>query len=543
MRALGKPIRALSGLCRFMAQVIAENRWSNPEKQFVSHCKKTWARHGSISQEKEILVEVTSMSTSVIALSYLANVLAFVYGAAVKGYTFGDSNPRAGMLHRKLRVIYGSFNVREFLYRRLSDRQQKEAREIFQDVLSRFRSKKDVEDLMLEGLWIGDLLYDSHCLQYMLPTVEIDDERFRGSLEDAVRSYVYWRDYFQDHDVQSVIVTHTVYVHSGVIARLAIKKGIPVYQINATHLYFLSKKNLWAYNDFFYYPEGFQELPQKVQKEALKIAKERLDLRFSGRTGVDMHYSTKSAYGRKNSERVLRESDKTKILVATHCFFDNPHPYGINLFPDFYEWLYFLGEVSKKTDYDWYIKTHPDFLPGNIPIIEEFIRRYPRFSLVPSNTSHLQLIEEGIQYGLTVYGTIGFEYAALKIPVINASLCNPHIRYNFNIHPRSIEEYERILTTLESQRLEIDINEVYEYYYMAFINRNTNNWLFRDYEGVIKENGGYLNQFGPLSYSIFLRDFDSSRHTRIIESLEGFISSKEYRFRDIEGNMKLGSVR
>jgi hypothetical protein len=243
-----------------------------------------------------------------------------------------------------------------------------------------------------------------------------------------------------------------------------------------------------------------------------------------------MHYSKKSAYGQIRNDRILKENTRIKILVATHCFFDSPHPYGVNLFPDFYEWLYFLGDISELTDYDWYIKTHPDFLPGNIPIIEEFISKHSKFNLIPSETSHLQLKEEGINFGMTVYGTIGFEYAALGITVVNASLCNPHIRYNFNIHPRTIDEYRNILLNLPEQKLDIDIDEVYEYYFMAFIH-NVNNWLFQDYDGFLREIGGYHAQFGPISYSIFMREFSNNRHLQILSCLRRFLESREYNFR------------
>ena len=146
-----------------------------------------------------------------------------------------------------------------------------------------------------------------------------------------------------------------------------------------------------------------------------------------------------------------------------HCFFDAPHPFGINFFPDFYEWVIFLGRISEKTDYDWYIKTHPYFLPENDEVLEEIVRKYPKFTLLPKETSHLQIIEDGIDFVLTVYGTIGSEYAALGIPAINASMCNQHIAYNFNIHPKTIQEYEDILMNLTDQKLDIDINKVYEY--------------------------------------------------------------------------------
>ena len=82
-----------------------------------------------------------------------------------------------------------------------------------------------------------------------------------------------------------------------------------------------------------------------------------------------MRYSSKSAYGEHKDERLLKESSRIKVFIALHCFFDSPHSYGCNLFPDFYEWLDFLGKISLETDYDWYMKTHPDYLPGNIPII------------------------------------------------------------------------------------------------------------------------------------------------------------------------------
>ena len=97
------------------------------------------------------------------------------------------------------------------------------------------------------------------------------------------------------------------------------------------------------------------------------------------------------------------------------------------------------------------------------------------------------------------------------------------------IHPQTIEEYEEILMDLPNQELAIDINEVYEYYYMAFIN-STNDWLFKDYKVFIKEIGGYSRQCTPISYEFFMRDFSQQRHEHIIHDLERFVLSKSYRF-------------
>lgn len=514
----------------FAVRQIRENRLDERELAFMQHNRKIWGSHLRNPASGEVLIETTSMASSIIAFSYLANVLAEKHDARIVAYLLGYGGLRSKVANRQLTRLYRSFNVRDFISCRLSPRQQGDVERLLQDIRPLLRTKRDLENLCVEDLWIGDLLYDSHCMDYQVPTIDLNDARFAESLRNALSSYVFWRDYFDVHPVRSVIVSHTVYIQSGVITRLAIRKEIPVYQINATHLHYLTQKNLWAYDEFFYYPEQYRELSPDEREKGLAEARERLQKRFAGEVGVDMHYSSKSAYGRIGKKKVLRDSSRIKILVATHCFFDNPHPYGVNLFPDFYEWLHFLGEISKQTDYDWYIKTHPDFLPGNIPIIEEFIRKYPKFSMIPSDTSHLQLKEEGIDFGLTVYGTIGFEYAALGIPVINASLCNPRIRYNFNIHPRSIDEYRNILLNLSAQKLDIDINEVYEYYFMAFVH-NVNDWLFRDYDGFIRRIGGYYKQYAPVSYQAFRDEFSEERHRQILSTLDRFVDTGEYNLR------------
>lgn len=513
-----------------LAEELIKNHLDERERSFIKHNRNVWRNFLPKQDSGVILLESNNMSSSIIAYSYLANLLAKMHKSRIVAYLAGCRNLETRISKRNINKIYSSFNSRDFIYCNLSSSQLKDAVELLRKIIPVLKSKKDVEDLQVEGVCIGDLLYDSHCMRYKVPTISLEDPRFQDSLRDAFGSYVFWRDYLNMHSVRSVIVSHTVYVQSGVLTRLAIQKGIPVYQINATHLHCMTEKDIGAYREFFYYPEQFRELPEEERRRGLQSAKERLQKRFSGEVGVDMYYSKKSAYGRNRNVRVLKESLRIKILVATHCFFDSPHPYGFNLFPDFYEWLHFLGEISTLTDYDWYIKTHPDFLPGNIPIIQEFIKKYSKFNLIPSDTSHLQLKEEGINFGLTVYGTIGFEYAALGIPVINASLCNPHIRYHFNTHPRTIDEYRIILLNLQDQKLDIDIEEVYEYYFMAFIN-NTKNWLFPDYEGFISKIGGYSNQFGSVIYKEFVDNFNEQKHRQILSLLERYVKSGEYNLR------------
>jgi hypothetical protein len=496
------------------------------EASFIRHNKKIWPNFIPDRGDGEILVESYYVAASIIAFSYFANALAKKYSARIKVYSKKPTSLEAKIYKWNNDKKYKSFNAVPFCCDP-SKPQLLEVENLFGKIYPRLKTKKDVEDLKVEGIWIGDLLYDSHLMRHRVPTVEIQDKRFRNSLREALGYYIYWRDYFDSHNVKAVIASHCVYARS-IILRIAVQRGIPAYQVNALSLYRLTPQRLWAYNNFLSYPEWFKSLSPQEQQIGLKLAKERIERRFTGEVGVDMTYSTKSAFVRNSNKRVIQESPRIKVLIATHCFFDAPHPYGVHLFPDLHEWLTFLGKISERTDYDWYVKTHPDFLPGNTEALENVICNYPKITLLPKETSHLQIVEEGIDFVLTVYGTVGFEYAALGVTVINASLCNPHIGYNFNIHPKTIEEYENILLNLKGQKLDIDINEVYEYYYMNCIYDKGANWLVDDF---INRIGGVTKQGEPTSYRVFFDDFSMQKHENILQTLRNFIESEDFCFR------------
>lgn len=490
-------------------------------KKFIIHNQTMWKDYAMNESEAEVLFEFTTMQTSIISYSYFANVLARKYNAKVKAYAIGEG----GTVPRLLKKIYASFNADVFSYS-LNQNQMLELEKLYRKVYSEIQSKNDVLNLTISDVWIGDLLYDWHLRTHKVPTVVVKDPILKESLKEILYQYIYWRDYFCKHNVKAINVTHCG-SSMAIPMRIAIQHGIPAYQCNIHGCSYLTSDRLWAYN-YKDYPKEFIKLPEEERTKGLQIAKERIELRFSGEVGVDMQYSTKSAYTNYRSDRVLSNNNKTKILIATHCFFDLPHSLGVMLFPDTYEWLIFLGKISEKTDYDWYIKTHPDFIPGNIPIIEKLITKYPKIKLIPAETSHHQIIEEGIDFALTVQGTIGWEYAALGKIVVNASLVNPHIAYNFNIHPKNIDEYERILMHLPGQKLDIDINEVHEYYYMKMRLENMANWLFHDYDSLLKDIGGYKNQFTSISYQKFLEEFSAKKHERIIHLLNNFSDSGDY---------------
>jgi hypothetical protein len=504
--------------------------------RFRAHNRKVLATGSNKGGDAPImLMELNTMHSAHIAYAYLADEMAKSYGAQVKTYA-----PRAlkGVKHKlsfRFKALVGwahfgtyrSFGTNEFLEIKLTDVQRERARALYKQTLPRLKSTRDVEDMRIKGIWIGDLVYDTYLMTTRKPTINLADEDFKQLLLESLELYVFWDDYLTNHTVCGVNVSHCVY-NLAIPLRLAVYRDILAFQASVTHVYRLSRDNLFAYNDFFHFRERFIELPEEVREAGITLAQHRIQRRFAGEVGVDMAYSTKSAYVGPKHSHLLRKSNKRKILIATHCFFDSPHSYGKNLFPDFYEWLNFLGEISNQTDYDWYIKTHPDYLQGTKEIIDYFVERFPKLTLLPSDASHHQIISEGIDLALTCYGTVGFEYAALGIPVVNASMNNPHIAYNFNIHAKDVDHYRKLLMNIDDIHIKINRQEVYEYYFMKFI-FNTENIFFEDYQGFLNNIGDYENQFSSVAYEKWLAEWTLEKHLNISESIRKFIESGDFR--------------
>jgi len=483
--------------------------------------------------KSEVLFEQTGICPSIVATSYLANALAARHHSKLVAYTF--TRP---IINAWLNRLYLSCNFETLLHVSPDEDQLARAGMIFEELYPTLKNLHQVERISIGGIWIGDLIYDEYLRQYNVPTIDIADPGFIESLRASLGQYVFWKDYFNEHDVKAVGLSHCVY-KLAIPLRLAVNLGIPVYQINATHVYHLTKDNLFAYADYVEYPKIFASLPEKVQSAGILEAQKRIERRLAGEVGVDMKYSKKSAYAGKKAHPVLKRSDRIKILIAPHSFSDSPHSYGINLFPDFYEWLEFLGRISELTHYDWYVKTHPDFLAMDAKVVEMFVKKFPRFTMLPADTSHLQIIEEGINFALTIHGTIGFEYAALGIPVINGSFNNPHAAYDFNIHAKSVDEYRNTLLNLATVKLKINRQEICEYYFMRNL-YTTENWLFKDYREaahLVESASG-----SSVWYLAWLREWSRARHYEIMADLRDFVKSGESRLRVAHRNVKATDI-
>jgi len=510
---------------------------------FIKHNYKYLKFKKFKNNKKKILIEFSKWSSLHVSSSYLLKALQLKFNANIITY-LGNLNltrPIKMTLTDKIKWSFGNFfsikyfgifksmGSYDFLWPNLNSINNSKIEKIHKNIYKGIKNKRDLENLKVYNIWIGDLIYDSYLKYYNEETVDILSLKFKNYLKDQIGLFLFWFEYINQNQVKAFIISHSVY-SLALPARIAIKKNIKVYVCHGEYLYSLDKSNLFIRANFLKAKATLKKIDKKILKIGLKKAKNRIESRLKGKRGYDLWWSKKSSFGIINQRRVLSRSNKFKFLIANHSFIDSPHVYGKNLFPDFFEWLTFIGNISLNTDHEWYLKTHPYTHEKEAAftknVINKILKMYPKIKLIPSTVTHNQLVKEGINCVLTVLGSVGFEYAYMNVPVINASKRNPHINFDFNIHAKSLSDYKNLLINPKQIKLKIKKKEVLKYYFLMHI-FYTRNWIFDNYVKMQKE---VKNQYDPEVYKYWIKnEFSILKHEEVLSAINKFIESSDYR--------------
>lgn len=483
------------------------------------------------------------MCSSHVAYSYLANIISVRGNVRIEAMVASPSKwarvflnlPRlvrrflGSMVSPHFRV-YKSFGASDVIGPTVkgSRSRRRKVRQVARSLFSQVPSKSDFLTISVENVQVGDLIYDSFLAKYKVATADLTSRQFQDFFQQCLSDFIYWCDVFDSGRVQAVVVSHSVY-SLAIPARVAISRGAAAFVANGAWIYRLSEEFVRNFQETAHYPSIVNQLDTNEVKFGTQVADERLNRRLGGEPGVDMLYSSVSAFGAADKNRVLPQNEKPKVVIASHSFFDAPHARGISLFPDFWEWLEFLADFSEGVDYEWFIKPHPDVSKYEA-ILANFCEQYPQFVQLPISTSHHQLVRDGVTAVLTVYGTVGAEFPLLGVPVINASHSSPHEAYNFCFHADNLAAYEELLQQIPSLPTPgpIERQKLLEFYFVhhVFFNKNL---FFEDWPKLWQKSNGALIKGTPQAYEIFLDAFSREVHTDLVSRISAFLDSSAYR--------------
>jgi len=283
-----------------------------------------------------------------------------------------------------------------------------------------------------------------------------------------------WEILFSSNRIRSLLLPYTSYLHWGIPARLSLKNAVPVFTFGS-YFYVLSKLNSkypFHSKDYHLYEEIFEKLDRK--NERIYKGRQELNIRLKGHIDTGTSYMKNSAYTKLTEVDFNPVTDKSWAVIFLHCFFDSPHIYGTGLFADFYDWLeHILTKASFNHDTVFYVKPHPNGLPENIEIIEEFKKRFSKFSnvqFISSKISNLVIAGKKPDAVFTYYGTIAHEFAFLGIPVITSG-DNPHSLFRFVYNPSSISELNTFIENVGNYGLPAGYvqDDICKFFYMHYL--------------------------------------------------------------------------
>jgi hypothetical protein len=516
------------------------------QKKFINLTKNFFDKKKvNINNQNQILVEFNPWPHFHIILSYVANILSDKHKSKIVAY-FGHkiliNTFKEGFFFRlkwflsnylsiKTFAVYKSFNTNRFLNPNFSDDIVESAKKSSKKILKKINTNYDIEEIFLDDIWLGDLLYDSYLKAFECKTIDLKKDRFKIFLTEFLKLYYFWKKYFKNNKIKAVVASHGVY-SLAIPLRIAIKHNIPAYIPDWDKIQYLKKSQNLFQKRISGIDIHYKEYKKILKKNKINIKtkyeeiKKNLNLRLEGKSN-DLYYMG-NMKKKITLNKFVNKNNKIKVVIYCHTFFDSPHVFGKNLFPDYKIWLDFLENIMKKTDYMWFIKSHPNSDKKTDDYMKLLSKRNPNLIQLPKNFSPKNISNLGIRYALTIYGTVGSELPLYNIIVINASLNNPHIDYKFNLHPKSIFEYEKLLINLKKIKLKIKKNDIYEHYYLKHFYFH-NKWIFDDFNKMKESLNNGKDLYNHKIYNYWSDRISTKRHKEICENLLKYFKSEEHR--------------
>lgn len=340
--------------------------------------------------------------------------------------------------------------------------------------ISELNSKEQLIEWTIDGVLVGDLVYDTYLRRLDCATVDLSDPILHSYIYQACMLVKAYQDIFSRYNVRAVFPGDTGYIYSGCLARTGLFNRIPVYStVERPGLLFqkMDPVHLYRRQPFWKYRSEFLKLPSDTRERGLVDAKKYLSARLSGETDANVPYMVKSSFSGSSTAPLKFDKSKTNIVVFLHCFLDSPHIYRSLIFADFWEWICETLKFAETTNYDWYVKPHPNGLPGNINIVNSLKNMFPNIDFIDPKTSNSEIVNAGMTVGVTGYGSVSHEFPYLGIPVICAG-DNPHVDFKFCLTPSTKKDYFGLIDTAENIDKPSNSLEIEEFYYMHYLSQN-----------------------------------------------------------------------
>ncbi len=292
--------------------------------------------------------------------------------------------------------------------------------------------RKSILNLSIDGLWIGDLIYDSHLRMSFLPTLTEPTKELVHSVNRAYQFYLLCDFLFRNYDIAGCVLTHRIYIQYGMLGRYCLQKG--KFAINTRKKIPACALRRYTCPEDFY--EGEIQLTEKLSDylhtldidTIVAMGKKAVIERINGvepenKINTHAYHEDMRVYSREELVDKLGLDPEKPIVVVMLQAFPESHVFSNLVFDDYVEWLEETCKaVAKITEANWVIRNHPYHF-GHTPDfdtekhIASFLEENEHIAFAPLDWS-LRNIKE-IVHSVVGIGDILVEVACEGIPCVS----------------------------------------------------------------------------------------------------------------------------
>jgi hypothetical protein len=372
-------------------------------------------------------------------------------------------------LKKKWSKIYSSINVNQIYdFSRLS------FKSIFFAIknIKKYQKikKSDILNLKIDGILIGDLIYDTYIRYRCVPTLDYSDFFLKYIIFKSLIVFYNIEDFLKNNkNIKSYFSSYASYINHGLVIRVLLKHGVDVYILpKEYHQNFCEKLTIKKkYGSFKNYNDLYKKLKKnKNKKRIIKIAEKNLKSRFDGKFDKGLSYMKKNFY-----KPSVKDDFPFKGVMFLHDYYDAPKEAGLKIFNDFYDWTEFSINIIQNNNLDIALKPHPNSKPESIEFNEYLIKKYPKINFIDKDfNNNIIFNSKNFKTGISAFGSVLYELIYFnKSPLyLGNNLIEP---LKIIETPNTKNEYKQLLINYDKIR----INEQHKkdmlglyYYYLNY---------------------------------------------------------------------------
>ena len=444
-------------------------------------------------------------------------------------------NPITSFIYKKLGFSLLNYN--------LNIQQKIKVKKEIKKINYKYLDKKKLLNLKIKSIPIGDLIYDHYLRYEQKPTLEINSKNLNKLIKNAIEIFIFWDDYFKKNKVSRICFSHSPYL-LGLPGRIASFNNIDSLCLAGNSTYRFNEKNIFLGDQFKNFNQilnkFYKRINLKNKKKIISNTKKDLKNIFSGKNlkyyGV-LPNSQKNTFKKIDNFKFYKKSNNFKILIAAHDFFEGPNLWGKFVFPDFYDWLKYLVnyvDKDKKSNREWFLKPHPDASKEQLEIIKKLLKKNNKIKILPSNTTHRELINNKINFVLSARGSIGHQYAYFGINTLYCSDIGLYKNFDFIFKSKNVQDYKKKLDKMELiSKRKIAFEGILKFLILlnVFVYKNKNEFILPNIDKIIKNKKLFLFQARSEKYKIETLDYvkkhlSEKKIYNIFHLIEKFLKDK-----------------